>query len=147
MEYLERDGAIVAEVLGEVDRSHAPASELALDAVAVSQATLELLAKITHPGTWVRGRDPLNILGPRRLGSSAEGAAPARSTRAAYHRRWPRRPVPSGALLQRVADSPRATSDVRRNVRGDVSGIGSQPSPLDLGSRRHNQTGTFWVQL
>jgi hypothetical protein len=35
--------------------------------------------------------------------------------------------VPSGPPLLRVAHSPRATSDVRHNARGDVSGIGARP--------------------
>jgi hypothetical protein len=35
MEYLERDGAVVAEVVGEVDRRHPPAPELALEHVAL----------------------------------------------------------------------------------------------------------------
>jgi hypothetical protein len=34
---LERDGPIVPEIVGEVDRGHAAASELALDAVAIGQ--------------------------------------------------------------------------------------------------------------
>ena len=35
MEHLERDGAVVPEVVGEVDRGHAPAPELTLEHVPV----------------------------------------------------------------------------------------------------------------
>jgi hypothetical protein len=38
---LERDGPIVPEVVGEVDRGHTAASELALDAIAVGQGGRE----------------------------------------------------------------------------------------------------------
>src|SRR4029077_4721389 len=34
---LERDGAVVLQVLGEVDRRHSPLAELALDRIAISQ--------------------------------------------------------------------------------------------------------------
>ena len=37
MEHLERDRAVVPEVLGQVDGGHAAAAELALDAVAVGE--------------------------------------------------------------------------------------------------------------
>ena len=41
VEHLERDRPVVAEVVGEVDRGHAAAPELALDAVAVGQGRRE----------------------------------------------------------------------------------------------------------
>ena len=39
-EDFERHRAVVSEVVGEVHRGHAPAAELALDAVAVRQCAL-----------------------------------------------------------------------------------------------------------
>ena len=38
VEHLERDRPVVPEVLGEVDRGHAAAAELALEPVAIRQA-------------------------------------------------------------------------------------------------------------
>ena len=40
-EDLERDGAVVAEVVGEVDDGHAAAAELALDGVAVGEGVAQ----------------------------------------------------------------------------------------------------------
>jgi hypothetical protein len=40
-DHLERDGAIVLEVAGEVHRGHAAATELALDQVSTGQGGLE----------------------------------------------------------------------------------------------------------
>jgi hypothetical protein len=42
MEHLERDRPVVLEVLGEVDRGHPSAAELALDAVAICQGGLQV---------------------------------------------------------------------------------------------------------
>ena len=39
VEHLERDRSLVLDVAGEIDRRHAPASELALEHVAVAQAS------------------------------------------------------------------------------------------------------------
>ena len=47
-EHLDRDLAVVLEVLGEVDRGHAAPAELALDPVAVRQAAFKLLAQVSH---------------------------------------------------------------------------------------------------
>ncbi len=44
MEHLERDGAIVAEIPGEIDRRHAAATELTLDGVAPAEASLQLIS-------------------------------------------------------------------------------------------------------
>ena len=41
MQHLERDRAVVLEVLGEVDRGHAAAAELALEAVAIGEGRLQ----------------------------------------------------------------------------------------------------------
>ena len=41
-QHLERDLAVVPEVVGEVDRGHAAAAELALDRVAAGEGRLEL---------------------------------------------------------------------------------------------------------
>ena len=41
MQHLERDRAVVSEVPGEVDRGHAPAPKLTLEAVAFGQGGLE----------------------------------------------------------------------------------------------------------
>ena len=47
--HLERDGAVVLQVLGEEDGRHAAAAELALDGVAVGQSRREVAAQIaTH---------------------------------------------------------------------------------------------------
>src|SRR5258708_32547986 len=48
-QHLERDLALVLEVLGEVDRRHAARAELALDAVAVAQSGRETCG-IGHQG-------------------------------------------------------------------------------------------------
>ena len=48
VQHLERDGAVVPEVAGEVDGGHAAATELALEAVAVSHCRLEVLRQIGH---------------------------------------------------------------------------------------------------
>ena len=47
-EHLEGDRAVVPEVLGQVDRGHAAAAELALEPVAVRQAACKLLAQVSH---------------------------------------------------------------------------------------------------
>jgi serine/threonine protein kinase len=41
VDHLQRDQALLPEVLCQVDRGHAPASELALDAVTVGQSVLQ----------------------------------------------------------------------------------------------------------
>ena len=48
MQHLERDGAVVSEVPGEVDRGHAAAPKLALEAVAVGQGGLERVASFAQ---------------------------------------------------------------------------------------------------
>ena len=48
VEHLERDLAVVPEVVGEVDGGHAALAELALDAVAVSQALAQLRCRVGH---------------------------------------------------------------------------------------------------
>ena len=60
MEHLEGDRAVVLEVLGQVDRRHAAAAELALERVAIGERRLERLGKLeAHrvPSTscWKRG--------------------------------------------------------------------------------------------
>ena len=55
MEHLERDRAVVAEVLGEVHRGHAAAPQLALEPVSVAEGGLERGAEISHwssQGSW-----------------------------------------------------------------------------------------------
>jgi len=46
---LERDLAMVAEVLGEIDRRHPARAELALDATAISQRLLHPFEEFGHP--------------------------------------------------------------------------------------------------
>ncbi len=48
MENLEGHGAVVAEVLGQVDGGHAAPTELALDAVATSQGVTQSARQIGH---------------------------------------------------------------------------------------------------
>jgi len=50
VEDLERDRAVVLQVLGEEDRGHPPAPELALEGVASPQPCLQLRAEIGHVG-------------------------------------------------------------------------------------------------
>jgi len=45
---LQRDGAVVLEVVGEIDRRHAPAPELPLDAVAVGEGGNEVGPGVGH---------------------------------------------------------------------------------------------------
>ena len=49
-EHLERDPAVVAEVLGEVDGGHAAGADLAVEAVAVRQGGLEPAEEFGHWG-------------------------------------------------------------------------------------------------
>jgi hypothetical protein len=53
MEELERHRPVVAEVAGEVDRGHAPASELALERVSLHQRLTQPLERIDRP--YLRG--------------------------------------------------------------------------------------------
>ena len=55
MEHLERDRAVVPEVLGEVDRGHAPAAELALERVAVPQRFTKCRDRIRHQPRFFGG--------------------------------------------------------------------------------------------
>ena len=48
VEHLERDRAVVLEVVREVDRGHAAAAELAVEGVATRQAGFELRAQVGH---------------------------------------------------------------------------------------------------
>jgi hypothetical protein len=48
MEHLQGDRTLVANVLGQIDRSHAATAELALDPVSIRQATLKLLPQVSH---------------------------------------------------------------------------------------------------
>src|SRR4029450_2277142 len=67
VKHLERDWAIVAEVVGEVPRGHPPAAQLAVDEVAVSQCGSEpgqqvcqkTGPEVGEPETWrpIRARD------------------------------------------------------------------------------------------
>ena len=50
--HLERDPAVVAEVLGEVDGGHAAGADLPLEAVAVGQGGLEPAEQLGH-GPWL----------------------------------------------------------------------------------------------
>ena len=50
VEHLERDRAVVPEVLGEVDRRHAAAPELALERVAVGEGLAQRRRRLTHAG-------------------------------------------------------------------------------------------------
>jgi hypothetical protein len=57
MEDLQRHVSVVLEVLGQVDRGHATGTELALDAVAVSQGrgqALQGLSQVPSGMTWIR---------------------------------------------------------------------------------------------
>jgi hypothetical protein len=54
VEELERDRSVVPEVLGEPDRGHPPAAELALEGVAVAQSRAQCCYRIGH-GTRCRG--------------------------------------------------------------------------------------------
>ena len=67
MEDLERDRAIVLEVMREVDRGHATAPELALERVAVGQRGLEPFQGL--------GQRDLSDWGASRL-SAPDGAGP-----------------------------------------------------------------------
>src|SRR2546426_3199280 len=52
-EHLERDGAIVLEIAGEIDRGHATAAELALDRVTAREGGLKAADEIAHRGAAV----------------------------------------------------------------------------------------------
>jgi hypothetical protein len=55
VQHLQRDGAVVPEVLGEVHRCHTTASKLALDAVAVGEARSKLVVKVYCQGHALAG--------------------------------------------------------------------------------------------
>ena len=58
VQHLERDRAVVPEVVGEVHRGHAAAPELALEPVAVSKTIHQALGKIgQRSGSPVRRRE------------------------------------------------------------------------------------------
>ncbi len=48
MEQLQGDRPIMANIVGQVDGGHATAPQFALEAVAIGQTALELLAEICH---------------------------------------------------------------------------------------------------
>ena len=48
LQHLERDLALVPEVLGQVDRGHSPLTQLALDSVAVGEGAGEALELLRH---------------------------------------------------------------------------------------------------
>ena len=68
-QHLERDLAVVPQVVREIDRGHAALAELALDAVAVGQRRGQALVRVTH-----RGRDRGNINRRARLWPTRAGA-------------------------------------------------------------------------
>ena len=49
VQHLERDRALVPQIVGQEDRGHAAPPQLALEPVAVGQAALKLLAEVCHP--------------------------------------------------------------------------------------------------
>ena len=51
---LDRDFAIVLEVLGQVDRGHAALAQLPFDAVAVGEGALQLRRRLGHRGLGLR---------------------------------------------------------------------------------------------
>src|SRR5687767_2776561 len=51
-EHLERHRAVVLEVTGEIDRSHAPAPKLTLERVAPAQSLLQASGEIGHKDLW-----------------------------------------------------------------------------------------------
>jgi hypothetical protein len=53
VEHLEGDGAVMAEIAGEPDGGHAPATELALEGIAVSQACAKQGHGVGHGARWV----------------------------------------------------------------------------------------------
>jgi len=53
---LERDGPVVPQVVGEIDRGHPPAAELALEAVAVLES-LRQGGQQSGPGLWRSRRE------------------------------------------------------------------------------------------
>ena len=55
VEHLQGDGAVVAEVLGEVDGGHSAAAELALDAVAIGQGVAQSVRQIAHGASGACG--------------------------------------------------------------------------------------------
>ena len=50
MQHLQRDRAVVPEIVGEIHRGHATPPQLALEPVPVGQAALELLTEVYHAG-------------------------------------------------------------------------------------------------
>ena len=64
-QHLERDLAVVAQVVREVDGGHAARPELALDAVAVGQRRGQALVRVAH-----RGRNRENMSRRRSVGHS-----------------------------------------------------------------------------
>ena len=49
-QHLQRDPAVVPEIVGEIHRGHATLPQFALEPVSVCQAALELVAEVYHAG-------------------------------------------------------------------------------------------------
>jgi hypothetical protein len=63
-EHLERDVAVMAEILGQIDRGHAAFAERALDAVAAIERRVEPRDQIHGPLTVVAGANRRKMFNP-----------------------------------------------------------------------------------
>ena len=59
VEHLEGDRPVVLEVVGQEDRGHAPAPELALERIAVLQPFAKCRYGVGHLTRWIGGRDKI----------------------------------------------------------------------------------------
>jgi hypothetical protein len=77
VEHLEGDGAVVAEVLREVDGGHAATSELADQAVTVGQGVAQSVRRLTQAG--LRGQGVgcgVDVVSKRRAGVRQQRSHP-----------------------------------------------------------------------
>jgi hypothetical protein len=70
VEHLERDRPVVLEIVGEEDRGHASAAELALEGVQPAQSVLKLRGQI---GQWSLSQGGIRV---SRIPPAREGANP-----------------------------------------------------------------------
>jgi hypothetical protein len=57
MQHLQGDGAVVLEVAGEIDGSHAAAPELTLEQVAVAESLRKVRRDVNHAAALQKGNE------------------------------------------------------------------------------------------
>ena len=136
MKHLDRDGAVVLEVAGEVHGRHAAAAQRALDGIAVGQGLLEPYRSLEHraapAGAHVGGPAAASRSGetPRsaRPASGCSRAGPRSRARARPGRRPPGAPGTPRRRRNAPARSP-LRSRIRMSRRTEASSSGASSTP------------------